>query len=173
MEPMHRGMSAVSLLYVEDDPVTRETLGKVISTMLPKVLFLTAENGEVGLEMFREHRPDVVLTDIDMPVMNGMSMSREIRALDPGAKIIAATAMGDTRYLLDAIEIGISRYVQKPVNIELLFEAIHDCLARIAQERQVKEQHDLIRRLNDELEQRVKERTAEMEASNRELDAFC
>ncbi|MRR07979.1 MAG: response regulator, partial [Deltaproteobacteria bacterium] len=161
------------LLYVEDEPEIRELLRDVLVRKYPKLDIYTAENGLAGLELFREHRPDIVLTDIRMPVMDGIQMSRGIREEDSAASIIIISACSETDYLLEAIKMGISRYVLKPINHKMLIEAINDCAARIIHERQVKAQNELIRRLNDELEQRVADRTVELEASNRELQAFC
>ena len=164
---------AISLLYVEDDPAGRKTLGTAISTLFPNLTLYTAENGEAGLAMFRKHRPDIVVTDIRMPLMDGIEMARHIRALAPGVKLIAATAMSDTEYLLDAIKIGISRYVLKPINVDQFSEAIRDLIAGVILERHVDLHRDLTGQLNDELERRVRERTLDLEASNRELEAFC
>ncbi|GLI36772.1 response regulator [Geobacter hydrogenophilus] len=163
----------LSLLYVEDEPEIRELLRSVLVRKFPNVDIRTAENGMAGLERFREQRPDIILTDIRMPVMDGIQMTRRILEEDPAVSVIIISACSETDYLLEAIKMGISRYVLKPINHKLLFEAIDDCAARIIHERQVKAQNELIRRLNEELEQRVADRTAELEASNRELQAFC
>lgn len=173
MEPLQAPDYRLSLLYVEDEPEIRELLRDVLVRKYPKLDIYTAENGLAGLELFREHRPDIVLTDIRMPVMDGIQMSRGIREEDSAASIIIISACSETDYLLEAIKMGISRYVLKPINHKMLIEAINDCAARIIHERQVKAQNELIRRLNDELEQRVADRTVELEASNRELQAFC
>uniref|UniRef100_A0A831UEW9 histidine kinase n=1 Tax=Geobacter metallireducens TaxID=28232 RepID=A0A831UEW9_GEOME len=163
----------LSLLYVEDEPEVRKLLCTVLTRKFPDQEIHVAENGMAGLELFRELRPDIVLTDIRMPVMDGIQMSRQIRAEDPTASIVVISASSETDYLLEAIRMGISRYVLKPVDHRMLLEAVDDCVVRISHERQVKAQNELIRRLNSELERRVADRTAELEASNRELEAFC
>lgn len=173
MEPVLESEARLSLLYVEDEPETRKLLCGVLTTKFPNLDIYPAENGMAGLELFRERRPDIVLTDIRMPVMDGIRMARQIREENATASIIVISACSETDYLLEAIRMGISRYVLKPVNHKMLFEAVDDCVARISHERQVKAQNELIRRLNSELEQRVADRTAELEAANRELEAFC
>lgn len=173
MELMLESDARLSLLYVEDEPEIRKLLCGVLTRKFPNLDLHVAENGMAGLELFRERRPDIILTDIRMPVMDGIQMSRQIRAEDPTASIIVISACSETDYLLEAIRMGISRYVLKPVNHKMLFEAVDDCVARISHERQAKAQNELIRRLNSELEQRVADRTAELEASNRELETFC
>lgn len=145
--------SEISILYVEDDPVARGLLCKMIQLKFPGVKLVAAENGQMGLEMFKEQKPDVVLTDVSMPVMDGVRMASEIRALNPDVPIVLITAHNDTQYLLGAIEIGINRYVLKPVNYEKLFQAIADCIARITLERKVKEQNEVIRKISRAVEQ--------------------
>lgn len=173
MEPWQDPDYRLSLLYVEDEPEIRGLLRGVLERKFPNMEIHTAENGMAGLELFRERRPDIVLTDVRMPVMDGIQMVRGMREEGSAASIIIISACSETDYLLEAIKMGISRYVLKPVNHKMLFEAIEDCATRIIHERQVKAQNELIRRLNDELEQRIADRTAELEASNRELQAFC
>lgn len=173
MEPLQYPDFRLSLLYVEDETEIRDLLKGVLIRKFPNIDIHVAENGMAGLEIFRERQPDIVLTDIRMPLMDGIQMSRAIREENPSANIIVISACSETDYLLEAIKMGVSRYVLKPINHKMLFEAIADCVAGIVYERQVKAQNELIRRMNDELEQRVADRTAELQASNRELQAFC
>lgn len=153
MDPLKLDNTVISLLYVEDDQATRETVGAVLAKKFPGMAISTAENGEAGLALYRAQRPDIVLTDISMPVMDGIRMASAIKELNAGATIIAATALSDTHCLMDAIRIGISRYILKPLDFTLLFEAIDDCVARITLERQLMAQHDFIRKLSRAVEQ--------------------
>ena len=153
MEPLNYCMPAISLLYVEDDPGTRKTISAVICARFPSLTVRTAENGKAGLKSFKEQPADIVLTDISMPVMNGIQLARQIRALNSNVDIIAATAYSDSHYLLDAINAGIRRYVLKPVDFTLLFATIDDCMARITMQRRVISQNDAIRKLSRTVEQ--------------------
>ena len=121
----------ISLLYVEDEPITRELLRKVISLKFPSMQIHTAENGKVGLELFSEVSPDIVLTDIDLPVLDGMMMASEIRKIDPYAEIIILSGQEKLLHDSDCMKIGITHYLQKPVRHELLCGAIEDSLFRI------------------------------------------
>ena len=124
----------VAVLYVEDEELTRAAvsapLGRRVQTLLQ------AKNGREGLELFRLHRPGIVITDIRMPVMDGLTMAREIKALDEKTQIIVTTAHNDTRYFLDAIDIGIDRYVLKPIDHEKLFSGLEKCMATINGEKE-------------------------------------
>lgn len=120
-------MGPVSLLYVEDDAPTRE----MVTKMLRKNGFdcIVAENGHTGLELYRKHAPEIVLSDIMMPVMSGLEMARAIRADFPETQFIFMTALGDSNSILEAIEIGITRYVVKPIDLFKLLTAITQCVA--------------------------------------------
>ena len=82
----------VTVLYVEDDPVTSRFVTRLLTAYGYRCL--VAGNGRAGLELYRQHTPDVVLTDIKMPFMNGLEMAREIRRDYPEAQFIVMTAFG-------------------------------------------------------------------------------
>jgi PAS domain S-box-containing protein len=143
----------LTFLYVEDEPVTRDAVCSLLRRKFPDVRILTAHNGEEGLELFTEHTPNVVITDIRMPAMNGIEMARKIRALNGTTRIVVTTAHGDLEYLIDAIEIGINRYVMKPIDKDKLFAALEDCIAGAVLERRVAEQQEFIHKLTRAVEQ--------------------
>lgn len=104
----------------------------MIPRKFPGATVLLAENGRAGLELFREHAPEIVITDIRMPVMDGILMAGEIRALKPDAKIIAVTAFGDDQGYLEKMErIGFSGCLTKPIEFGKLFAAIERCIDEI------------------------------------------
>jgi YesN/AraC family two-component response regulator len=125
----------ISFLYVEDDPVTRNIMEKIFHLKLPGVSLHVAENGRVGLELYKKHAPEIVITDVNMPVMDGIEMAAEIKSVNPGAIIIAISAYSNTEYLLNSIEIGINHYVLKPIDFDKLFATIDKCLASISRSR--------------------------------------
>lgn len=136
-----RDARTFGLLYVEDEAAARKALSKIITKNYPGLHFFAAENGAAGLELFREKQPEIVLTDMSMPVMDGIQMSRKIKELNAGTVIIAVTAYGDPYYLQHAIEIGIRHYVLKPVISDKLFEMIDNTIEELSLKRQVSEQH--------------------------------
>lgn len=136
-----RDIGGISLMYVEDEADARQMVLRMLSLNYPKLTVHSAENGAAGLELFRREKPDIVMTDINMPVMDGIRMSREIKAISPDARIIAVTAHSDTSYLLSAIEIGVHHYVLKPLNYQELFAVIDKVLEQIALRRLVDDQH--------------------------------
>ncbi len=112
----------LSLLYVEDEEEIRTLLSKIIEHRVGKLL--TASNGREGLEMFREQRPDLVITDIRMPEMDGLAMIEAICQIDPHVPILITTAFNETDYLLKAIELGVTKYLLKPIRIAKLEQAL-------------------------------------------------
>lgn len=125
------GQEPHSLLYVEDEAETRALISEVLTARYPQLVLHTAANGAAGLELFRQFRPQVVLTDIRMPVMDGLEMAAEIKALDPGVDLIALTAYNDSSFLSRAEEMGFSDYVLKPIDFKDLFARIEQSLEKI------------------------------------------
>ncbi len=115
-------LRSISLLYVEDDAATREELAMILEPWLGKLH--VASDGQAGLALFSQKLPDIVVTDIQMPKINGLEMSGKIRELVPGQPIVVVSAYNDVEYLFKAIELGIDQYVTKPVNVELLLKKL-------------------------------------------------
>jgi YesN/AraC family two-component response regulator len=143
----------IAVLYVEDEPMTRETVSAMLERQIKTVY--QAADGKEGLAIFKARKPEVVITDIRMPVMGGLDMAREIRALAPRTHIIVTTAHNDAAFFLDAIDIGIDQYVLKPVGRDRLFAAIRKCQEVLSLERTIKfkdaEQKGLIKDLQQAL----------------------
>src|SRR6185369_15652837 len=152
MTQICKGSPDISILYVEDEPEARELVVSALAHKIGTLRLYTAENGEAGLALYRQHLPDIVITDINMPVMDGIQMGKEIKSLNPEAIIIAVTAHSDTSYLLGAIETGISSYVLKPVDFDKLFDAIARGVETVAMKRRIREQNDYIRQLSRAIE---------------------
>lgn len=129
-------LKTITVLYVEDDPDAREQLGMFLKRRIGRLI--TAENGAAGLEAFETHRPHLVITDIQMPVMDGLTMAQKIRKRDPGMPIIVVTAFEQTDYLMRAIEIGMDKYVSKPVDPDRLSAAIQACADRLYAENNIR-----------------------------------
>lgn len=121
-----------TLLYVEDSEKMREQA----STLFRKFFTNTvvAKDGAEGLELFKQHRSDIVITDISMPFLNGLEMAKEIKAINPETKIIITSAYDDKEKLLQAIEIGVFKYLKKPITIQTLTDALVDCVTSISVE---------------------------------------
>ena len=123
------------ILCVEDDAVTRKLLVQILRERFANLL--VAKDGAEGLDLFRIHHPALVITDILMPVMDGLQMARAIKAESPGTAIIVLTARGDSELMLSAIETGVADYVLKPIIQERILAAIDKCLRIRSLEREL------------------------------------
>lgn len=116
----------VSLLYVEDDEMTLSEIEFFLKKYI-KNLYI-AKDGEEGLALYKEHKPDMVITDIQMPRMNGLEMCEEIFKINPEAPVAVTTAYSDGDYLIKAIELGIDKYLLKPINMLEMLTVIQKSL---------------------------------------------
>jgi len=142
---------AVTVLCVDDD----ETSLKLLNLMLRKkvdVLF-TARNGREAFELFLQHRPDIVITDIMMPGMSGLDLARCIRELDQKTSIVITTAFNSTDFLVQSIDLAVTQFVMKPFNEKYLVKALEHCYHGILRERALREQNERISVLSRALEE--------------------
>ena len=115
-----------NVLAVDDDALIRVQLQRMLGRIVTEVH--VAADGAEGLAMWSEWQPDLVITDVMMPVMDGLEMSRMIKALDPEAQIIIVSSSTETEHLRLSLDIGIDRYVTKPLDAHLLSDAVAKCL---------------------------------------------
>ncbi|MCT7602911.1 REC domain-containing phosphodiesterase [Aliarcobacter butzleri] len=114
----------MSILYVEDEKDLREVTHEILKSFTKNQYI--AENGQEGLELFKKYEKniDLIVTDINMPILNGLEMTKEIKNINPNIPIIITTAFSNKEYLLESIDIGIDKYVLKPIDIAKLLQAM-------------------------------------------------
>lgn len=117
-------LKTITLLYVEDDAVVMEQTSIVLTKLFKKVY--CANDGQEGLEVFKAHSDDIdaVVTDINMPNMNGIDMLKQINEINHSIPTIVTTAHTDSKFLMDAIEINVDKYISKPTQVKELTVAI-------------------------------------------------
>lgn len=111
-----------NLLYVEDDDVVRTELSKLLLNFFNNVF--VAKNGLEGLDLYHSNKIDIILSDINMPILNGIDMIKEIRKKDEEIPVIFTTAFSDNNYLLESIKLRVQEFIIKPVDIRSLIESI-------------------------------------------------
>jgi len=121
----------LKVLYVEDEPDLRERIRIVLEMYYQTVL--SCGNGSEAVQVFERERPDLVVSDIMMPVLDGLEMARRIREIAPETPVILCTAFTETSYLLKAIELGVSAYLRKPLDCRELVAAINRAAAPLLQ----------------------------------------
>ncbi|MBL8721627.1 MAG: response regulator [Myxococcales bacterium] len=122
-------LATLTVLCVEDDELTRDALVQLLRRRVRKVLVAT--EGTDGLAQFRAERPEIVVTDIRMPGMDGRTLADEIRHLAPATRVILTTAFDQAEDLKRAIEIGIEHFVAKPIDTEHLERALRSSARRL------------------------------------------
>ncbi|HZX31486.1 MAG TPA: HD domain-containing phosphohydrolase [Rhodocyclaceae bacterium] len=143
-------LRTLRVLYVEDEDEVRELLTRFLSRRVAHLE--VGRDGEEGLLAFINGEFDVVVTDIKMPRLDGLQMAEKIKATGRSTPIIVVTAYSDRDYLLRAIELGVDRYVTKPIDPDALVRAIYDATRTRAQQRDLMAAQ---RRILDILQQTV------------------
>lgn len=156
----------INVLYCEDDPVIREKFTKILTKKFKTLL--VAKNGKEGYELYQELKPDLILSDIKMPEMDGLEMIEKIKKSDKSAKAIIMSAFSDPEYFLKAITIGVQSYLIKPVKTKRLFAAIDEIAEHIMLERNIK--YEEYRRVK--LEDMIKQSKSVQEAVNFATEEF-
>ena len=119
----------LSVLYVEDSI----SLSKQVSMFLKKFFkdVYTAFDGIQGLESYKVYKQNIVLTDLTMPNMDGYEMVKNLKKIDPSVKIIIISAHSDTENLLEALHIGVSDFIPKPIDNQLFQNALYKLASEI------------------------------------------
>ncbi len=116
----------IKLLYIEDDIKVRrhilEFLGRYIKSLYQ------AKSAEEGLELYKKVQPDIILLDINLPKKNGIEFASDIRQNDHDTRIVISTAYTDKSFLLAAVELGLTRYLIKPIISSELIEALNKAI---------------------------------------------
>lgn len=133
IEELKRLGHKIKVLYVEDNKGLRESVSELLRKFSPHIFY--ADNGEVGYQLYLEHTPDIVLTDIKMPGMSGFDLAKAIKADNNDVRIIFLSAFDEKEYLYEAIDIGAFRYLSKPTKVPLLVETLHKAVLSIHNER--------------------------------------
>lgn len=129
-----------SILIVEDEPIIRRGIASLIDfESLGISTVQEVENGEQALKKIREEAPDILLTDINMPKMDGITLAQLVRTEYPQMRIIFLTGYDYVDYLLSAVKIGVEDYILKPISKSDVSEIIVKLVSSLQKERKDKE----------------------------------
>ncbi len=133
LKELKKLLSSLSLLYVEDNTILQDKASSFFEKLFGKVY--KASDGNTGLALFKQYRPSIIITDIQMPLMDGLEMAQAIRTLEPTAKIIITSAYDEKSYLLKTIELGLNGYLVKPLKVDELSNVLHAIASTLVEER--------------------------------------
>ncbi|MBN2016757.1 MAG: diguanylate cyclase [Candidatus Cloacimonetes bacterium] len=141
----------ISILYVEDEHIILQSVKDMLEGKV-RNLYL-AMSAEEALDLFKKHKPDVVITDIKMPGMDGLELLREIKKIKLDTKLVVLTAFGKRNYLMDAISIGVDKFILKPVEEDFYYKELQDLSRSIKLEKQLRLEEERRRKAQKELEE--------------------
>lgn len=151
--------SSLNLLYVEDDEGIAESFSELLHRFFPSMV--RCSHGQQGLEKYQEGHYDIVITDIRMPIMDGITMIRHIKEINPEQLFIVTSAHNETEYFLELIRLGIGRFLPKPFETHVVMEGLY-------QTSKVIQEHKLLLAYMGKLEKitlELKEKNDELEAA--------
>jgi len=138
----------ISILYVEDENNVREMLSRFLKRFCNNLY--VAQNGQEGLELYKKHNPDIIISDIRMPVMNGIEMAKQIKEINPSQLMVIISAHSESDYLFEAIELQLDGYLLKPVDLSVLETKIKKLIHIIENEKasqQLKESEEKFKKI--------------------------
>ncbi|PHQ91967.1 MAG: diguanylate cyclase [Sulfurimonas sp.] len=161
MKKLHEMLSEYSILYVEDN---HEISEEVVFFLEPLVKSLyTAYNGEEGIRLYKEYTPDIIITDIQMPLMNGIDMIKNIRALNKTVSIIVTTAFNESSYLIDVINLNVDSYLIKPLHLKELLSSLNKTIEPLELRKEILTKNRELQAINLNLDAIAKEKTQKLE----------
>lgn len=159
-------MEKKTILAVDDSQDNLFILQSFLELASYKVI--TASNGKEGLDVARREIPDIILTDLHMPEMDGVELTRELKALEKtaGIPIIMVTAAKETELLVKAIDAGADEYITKPFELTHLKVRVGSMLRISDYQKKLQSVNRKLSDLNKHLEERVEQKTREVEKNN-------
>ncbi|MFT7004942.1 MAG: two-component system response regulator VanR [Sulfurimonas sp.] len=125
----------LTILYAEDEIGIRKNIADSLRYYVKEVF--EASDGEEAYLIYKDKKPDIILSDIHMPKVDGIELVKKIREEDTRTSIIMITAHTDKNYLLEAVELHMEKYLVKPVDLEQLLAGLEKCIEQIEKNREV------------------------------------
>jgi DNA-binding response OmpR family regulator len=135
-EKIKNNLGKLTILYVEDEEKIRKSLEKTLKMMFKNVI--SCEDGKIALDIFEDEKIDIILSDINLPKISGIELSKIIREKNSNVPIILLTAHTQTDILLEATKLKLVNYLVKPVNFEELYDSFKNALNDILKENKPK-----------------------------------
>lgn len=154
----------LNILYVEDDEFVRSSTSKLFEKFFKHVD--VAEDGLLGLQKFENGTYDLIITDLNMPNMDGIEMSQKIKDLDFRQPIVVISAHNESELLLSLIDIGVDGFLLKPIKTEQLLRSLSSICANISDTKMLREYQS---RMEDAYSELQKKFESKLEAENKNI----
>ena len=125
----------MTAMVVEDEKVANELLSSTFKNFFSNVT--SAFDGAEALALYEKKQPDIIFVDIIMPTMDGIELSRKIRAINPNQIVIIISASNDIQKISETIEIGVNSFIQKPIDTKKIIELLESIVHLVAKKRKV------------------------------------
>ena len=133
-----KNLNTLTLLCVEDNVTTQILYDSILEDLVQTIIF--ADNGEDGYQKYLDNEVDIIITDYDMPIANGLEMSSKIRLDDKNTPIILSTAIEDIDIIAQSLKIGVNNFVQKPIDAIEIIKSVEDAYKIILANNIIQEQ---------------------------------
>ncbi len=154
-------LKELRVLYVEDDSDISEEILYFLQNRVQELYF--AEDGLEALKLFKKHKPDLIITDIQMPHLDGLAMAEKIREIDTDVAIVITSAYSDNNFLARSIDLTISGYLTKPINLKKLIQTAEKVCEPLLLKREIENKNRELLKINENLDALVKEKTKTLE----------
>lgn len=134
--------SNCSVLYVEDDELIRTQTASFLGRFFPDIVL--AEDGLLGIERYSEREFDIVITDINMPNLNGIEMTKEIKKINYDQIILITSAHNDSEYLIELINLNVMRFILKPFNNKQFLYVLYKIAQELTNQKEAKKRQKKI-----------------------------
>ena len=124
-----------TILFAEDDKDTRKIISSTLELFVKSVI--VAQNGEEAYALYKENDPDIIISDINMPILSGIEFIKKVREENTKIPVAIITAHTNTSYLLEAVKLMLVDYVIKPIEMEKLLDVLKQCCKYIIPKTQI------------------------------------
>lgn len=148
----------ITVLYVEDDTAIQQNT--IVTLELVNAKIIPAVDGKDGLEKFKENQEkvDIIVTDLSMPNMDGLEMIEEIKKIDKDVPVLITTAHQDISYLKQAIELGVTSYIIKPIDIRNIIKSISKAIEPAKEKKELLLKIKSLKKENESLKKQLEEK---------------
>lgn len=120
-------LQTLKVLYAEDEEGIRKNIADSLRYYVKEVF--ETSNGDEAYRIYQDKASDIILSDIHMPILNGIELVKKIREQDRKTPIIMITAHIDKKYLMDAVELHMEKYLVKPIDLDILLQTLEKCVS--------------------------------------------